>query len=75
MGRFLRFLIANLSALGLVGWLQWTLFDVDGLRTTFAQWGARTGLRTHKRVGGRRDRLLSRAAIEPTPPENDPWNG
>ena len=75
MGRFLRFLVANLSALGLVGWLQWTLFDVDGLRTTFAQWGARTVLRTHKRIGRRRDRPTFRPAIEATPPENDPWNG
>lgn len=72
MGRFLRFLVVNLSALGLVGWLQWTLFDIDGLRTTFAQWGARSGLRTHKRL---RRRANSHPESDSCNWENDPWNG
>ena len=49
MFRLFRFVVANLCILGVVGWLQWSLFDPDGARTTMSQWIARTGLRTHKR--------------------------
>ena len=81
MGRFLRFLIANLCVLGLVGWLQWTLFDFDGARASPGIWSAaRSGVRSHKRGPrrGARDRSI---LLNPPPPrrrnhsETSSWNG
>ena len=43
MNRFVRFLVMNLAGLGLVGWLQASLFDVDAVKTRMASSGWRFG--------------------------------
>ena len=51
MGRFIRFMVVNLVGVGLIAWGQTSLFDWDGVRTSFGSTGSgiRTaGSRTHK---------------------------
>ena len=49
MMRFARFLVLNLAGLGVAGWMQASLFDVDGLKTRLASMGWRsTGGVPHK---------------------------
>ncbi|MGE0799266.1 MAG: hypothetical protein AB7G13_26460 [Lautropia sp.] len=43
MGRFIKYLILNVAGLGVVGWMQLSLFDWDGLRTSLGSFGSRSG--------------------------------
>ncbi len=50
MGRFLRFVLANLCVLSLVGWLQLKYSDPASYRGGFGSWSSGVWTRSHKRV-------------------------
>lgn len=41
MKRFVTFLVLNLAGIGLAGWMQFSLFDADAVKTRLASMGWR----------------------------------